>query len=86
MAALRDVSDVLSSRERLAEMREQRVREVTALETTVKLSFERYVASKAKYYEVLETQQQLFPRNSISRAPSTINSWPPSRFTVLGGG
>ena len=61
LAALRDVSDALSSRERLAEMREQRVLQVRALETAVKLSSERYVAGKASYYEVLEAQQQLFP-------------------------
>jgi len=61
LAALRDVSDALTSRERLAEVREQRVRQVTALETAVKLSSERYVAGKASYYEVLEAQQQLFP-------------------------
>ena len=61
LAALRDVSDALSSRERLAEIREQRTRQVSALETAVKLSSERYVAGKASYYEVLEAQQQLFP-------------------------
>src|SRR5262249_6325476 len=61
LAALRDVSDALISRERLGEGREQRVRQVTALETAVKLSTERYVAGKASYYEVLEAQQQLFP-------------------------
>lgn len=61
LAALRDVSDALSSRERLAEIREQRAVQVNALETAVKLSSERYIAGKASYYEVLEAQQQLFP-------------------------
>jgi multidrug efflux system outer membrane protein len=61
LTALRDVSDALSSRERLAEAREQRSRQVAALEAAVKLSSERYVAGKASYYEVLEAQQQLFP-------------------------
>jgi multidrug efflux system outer membrane protein len=61
LIALRDVSDALISRERLAEAREQRSRQVTALETAVKLSSERYVAGKASCYEVLEAQQQLFP-------------------------
>lgn len=61
LIALRDVSGALISRERLAEAREQRSRQVTALETAVKLSSERYVAGKASYYEVLEAQQQLFP-------------------------
>ena len=61
LTALRDVSDALTSRERLAEAREQRSRQVAALENAVKLSSERYVAGKASYYEVLEAQQQLFP-------------------------
>src|SRR5438034_3147668 len=41
LAALRDVSDALTSRERLAEIRDQRARQVTALGTAVKLSSER---------------------------------------------
>jgi outer membrane protein, multidrug efflux system len=61
LAALREVSDALTSRERLAEARAQRARQVAALESAVKLSSERYVAGKASYYEVLEAQQQLFP-------------------------
>ena len=61
LSALRDVSDALISRERLAEVREQRARQVTALENAVKLSTERYTAGKASYYEILEAQQQLFP-------------------------
>jgi len=61
LAALRDVSDALTSRERLDEIREQRALQVKALEAAVKLSSERYVAGKAGYYEVLEAQQQLFP-------------------------
>jgi hypothetical protein len=61
LTALRDVSDALISRERFGEGRDQRARQVTALEKAVKLSSERYVAGKASYYEVLEAQQQLFP-------------------------
>jgi outer membrane protein, multidrug efflux system len=61
LAALRDVSDALVLRERLAEIREQQAREVTALTRAVKVSTERYIAGKASYYEVLEAQQQLFP-------------------------
>jgi multidrug efflux system outer membrane protein len=59
--AFREVSDALISRAQLVEIREYQAREVTALETAVKLSSERYVAGKADYYEVLEAQQQLFP-------------------------
>jgi multidrug efflux system outer membrane protein len=55
------VSDALVSRLQLAEIREHQSHQVTALETAVKLSSQRYVAGKASYYEVLEAQQQLFP-------------------------
>lgn len=61
LIALRDVSDALIARERLVEVGEQRTRQVNALESAVKLSTERYTAGKASYYEVLESQQQLFP-------------------------
>src|SRR5262249_17426025 len=63
--ALRDVSDALSSGERLGESRAQRTRQVAALETSVKLSTQRYTAGKASYYELLEAQQQLFPAQII---------------------
>lgn len=87
LSALRDVSDALISRERLGESREQRARQVTALETAVKLSSERYVAGKASYYEVLEAQQQLFPaelnlaRTQRDQLLSTVNL-----YKALGGG
>ena len=61
LAALRDVSDALILRDRLAEIRVQQAIEVKALEKAVKLSTERYIAGKASYYEVLEAQQELFP-------------------------
>jgi multidrug efflux system outer membrane protein len=59
--AFREVSDALAAREQLAEIGEHESHEVSALETAVKLSSERYLAGKAGYYEVLEAQQQLFP-------------------------
>jgi outer membrane protein, multidrug efflux system len=59
--AFREVSDALVFWELLVEIRRHQSNEVTALESAVKLSTERYVAGKADYYEVLEAQQQLFP-------------------------
>lgn len=59
--AFREVSDALVSRELLVDIRLHQAHEVTALESAVKLSSERYVAGKADYFEVLEAQQQLFP-------------------------
>src|SRR6185369_4988312 len=59
--AFREVSDSLTAREQLAEIREHQSLQVSALEQAVKVSTQRYVAGKASYYEVLEAQQQLFP-------------------------
>jgi membrane protein DedA with SNARE-associated domain/rhodanese-related sulfurtransferase len=59
--AFREVSDGLVSRQQLADVREHQAHLVRALEKAVKLSSERHVAGKASYYEVIETQQQLFP-------------------------
>ena len=87
LSALRDVSDALISRERLGEGRQQRARQVTALETAVKLSSERYVAGKASYYEVLEAQQQLFPAElSLARTERDELLAVVSLYKALGGG
>src|SRR5439155_15014200 len=87
LTALRDVSDALISRERLQEVREQRARQVAALETAVKLSSERYVAGKASYYEVLEAQQQLFPAElNLSRTQRDQLLAVVALYKGLGGG
>jgi multidrug efflux system outer membrane protein len=87
LTSLRDVSNALISRERLAEAREQRTRQVTALETAVKLSSERYVAGKASYYEVLEAQQQLFPAEiTLSRTQRDQLLAMVALYKGLGGG
>ena len=87
LTALRDVSDALSSRERLAEIREQRALQVAALETAVKLSSERYIAGKASYYEVLEAQQQLFPAElSLARTQRDQLLAVVALYKGLGGG
>jgi multidrug efflux system outer membrane protein len=87
LAALRDVSDALLQRERLAEIREQQAREVAALEKAVKLSTERYIAGKASYYEVLEAQQQLFPAQlNLAGTRRDQQLAVVSLFKALGGG
>jgi multidrug efflux system outer membrane protein len=87
LTALRDVSDALTSREHLADVRDQRARQVTALETAVKLSSERYVAGKASYYEVLEAQQQLFPAElSLARTERDQLLTVVALYKALGGG
>ena len=87
LIALSDVSNALISRERLGELREQRVRQVGALETAVKLSSERYIAGKASYYEVLEAQQQLFPAEfSVVRTQRDQLLAVVALYKALGGG
>jgi multidrug efflux system outer membrane protein len=72
---------------RLAEIREHQAREVTSLETAVKLSTERYVAGRADYYEVLEAQQQLFPTElSLARTQRDQLLAVVSLYKALGGG
>ena len=85
--AFREVSDALVSREQLVEMRQYQAREVTALESAVKLSTERYVAGKADYYEVLEAQQQLFPAElNLARTERDQLLAVVSLYKTLGGG
>jgi multidrug efflux system outer membrane protein len=85
--AFREVSDTLVSRAQLAEIRDHLAHEVTALETAVKLSSERYVAGKADYYEVLEAQQQLFPAQlNLARTQRDQLLAVVTLYKTLGGG
>jgi len=87
LTALGDVSDALIMRERLGEIRLQQSREVTALETAVRVSSERYLAGKASYYEVLEAQQQLFPAQiSLARTQRDQQLAVVALYKALGGG
>ncbi|HUD45769.1 MAG TPA: efflux transporter outer membrane subunit [Candidatus Baltobacteraceae bacterium] len=87
LTALGDVSDALVSRARLGEIRGQLAREVSALETAVRVSSERYLAGKASYYEVLEAQQQLFPAQiSLARTERDQQLAVVSLYKALGGG
>jgi multidrug efflux system outer membrane protein len=85
--AFREVSDALVARLELAEMRQYQTHEVSALETAVKLSSERYVAGKASYYEVLEAQQQLFPSQlNLARTQRDQLLAVVTLYKTLGGG
>lgn len=85
--AFREVSDALTLRVRLSEVRDHQGREVTALEKAVKLATERYAAGKASYYEVLEAQQQLFPSQlSLSRTQRDELLAMVTLYKALGGG
>jgi multidrug efflux system outer membrane protein len=85
--AFREVSDALVAQLQLAEVRQYQAHEVTALESAVKLSSERYVAGKASYYEVLESQQQLFPSQlNLARTQRDQLLAVVTLYKALGGG
>ena len=85
--AFREVSDALVSRTELVQIRQYQTQEVSALESAVKLSTERYVAGKADYYEVLEAQQQLFPAElNLARTQRDQLLAVVSLYKTLGGG
>jgi multidrug efflux system outer membrane protein len=85
--AFREVSNALVNRRQLAEISQYQAREVTSLETAVKLSTERYTAGKASYYEVLEAQQQLFPTQlSLARTQRDQLLSVVTLYKTLGGG
>jgi multidrug efflux system outer membrane protein len=87
LIALHDVSDALSSNQRLVDIRNQQSIEVESLQRAVKLSSERFVAGKANYYEVLEAQQQLFPAQlNLARTERDQMLSVVSLYKSLGGG
>jgi multidrug efflux system outer membrane protein len=87
LTALREVSDALIARERLADVSEQQAIQVQALVQSVKLSLERYDAGKASYYEVLEAQQELFPAQlDLTRTQTSQLLAVVDLYKALGGG
>ena len=87
LSAFHEVSDALLSREQLAKIRLEQERAVRAYEDSVAVSLQRYRAGKASYYEVLESQQLLFPaetalaRTRLNQLLVTVQL-----YAVLGGG
>ncbi|MFZ0827783.1 MAG: efflux transporter outer membrane subunit [Verrucomicrobiia bacterium] len=61
LTAFEDVSDALITRQKLAEENVFDAQAVVALESSVALSTQRYLNGKSSYYEVLQSQQELYP-------------------------
>jgi multidrug efflux system outer membrane protein len=59
--AFAEVADALVTCQKLREVRVQQERAVQAYEEAVKISTQRYTSGNAGYFEVLQSQQQLFP-------------------------
>jgi multidrug efflux system outer membrane protein len=87
LRALEEVSNVLTSQEKLNEIRAARERQVAALQESVRLSLLRYDQGLANYYEVLEAQQELFPaQNLLARAIRDQLNVVVQLYRALGGG
>jgi multidrug efflux system outer membrane protein len=87
LEALRDVSDALTAREKLAAVRQARVRAVDALNESVRISTIRYTDGKASYYEVLNAQQDLFPAEAdLARTERDQQIAIVQIYRALGGG
>jgi multidrug efflux system outer membrane protein len=61
LAAFREVPDSLIAQDTLASQRIALQHQVIALREAVELALLRYNARRASYFEVLETEQHLFP-------------------------
>ena len=59
--AFQDVSNALVSRQKFEAIRDEQAQAVQAYQESVKVSFQRYVAGKGSYFEVLDAQLQLYP-------------------------
>lgn len=87
LIAFREVSDTLISRRRYEEARVEQVEAVAAGRQAVELATVRYKEGKASYYEVLESQQQLFPaENTLSRLEVARRLAVVQLYKALGGG
>jgi outer membrane protein, multidrug efflux system len=87
LLALQEVSNILTSQQKLREIRAARERQVKALQESVRLSLLRYDQGLANYYEVLEAQQQLFPaQNSLAQTMRDQLTVVVQLYRALGGG
>jgi len=87
LTAFREVSDALISRRRFEDERVEQSQAVGAGRQAVELATTRYREGKARYYEVLEAQQQLYPaENTLSRVEAARRLAVVQLYRALGGG
>ncbi len=85
--AFQEVSNALITRQKLEEVRAQQARAVSALDDSVKVSLQRYVAGLSSYFEVIEAQQQLFPaENALAQTQLNQLVVIIRLYKALGGG
>lgn len=87
ITALREVSNALINQQKLAEVRREQERAVAALQESVRLSTLRYSGGFAGYFEVIESQQQLFPaENALAQTRRDQLIAVVQLYRALGGG
>jgi multidrug efflux system outer membrane protein len=87
LIALQEVSDALVAREKLALVRVEQERAVSALAESLEVARTRYVGGLSTYLEVLDAQQQLFPaENDLAQTRRDELLALVDLYRVLGGG
>lgn len=87
LAAFRDVSNALISREKLEAVRQRQMEAVKAYQAAVEVSMQRYLAGKSGYFEVLDAQQQLTPaENALAQTEVDRRLVIVQLYQALGGG
>lgn len=82
-----EVSDALVTRERLAEVESELTKQVGALTEAVDMSRQRYDVGKANYFEILDSQKQLYPAETArARAKADQFIAVIQLYKALGGG
>jgi multidrug efflux system outer membrane protein len=85
--AFQDVSDALVSRQKFEAIRDEQTQAVQAYQESVKVSFQRYIAGKASYFEVLDAQLQLYPaENALAATELNRRTVIVQLYKALGGG
>lgn len=85
--ALREVSDTLTARTKLTEVRVEQERAVAALREAVRISRIRYVGGLSSYLEVLDALQQLYPAEfDLVRTQRDERIAVVALYRALGGG
>ena len=87
LTAFRETSDALVAQQTLADRLQALQRQVKALRQSVDTSLLRYDAGRASYFEVLESQQRLFPaEDDVARTQQAQLVAVVNLYKALGGG
>ena len=87
LVALGEVSNALIARQKFASARTEQEKAVASLSDAVGVSTERYSAGRANYFEILDSQLELFP-TELQLARIRLNEYLAvvGLYRALGGG